>query len=89
VRIDAGVDEGAEVTPFYDPMIAKVIAHGKDRAQAIERLDQALAGTELQLAGPKGPRATNQAFLRSVLADSRFRAGDYDTSLAESVAKGR
>lgn len=89
VRIDAGVDEGAEVTPFYDPMIAKVIAHGKDRVEAIERLDQALATTELQLAGPKGPRATNQAFLRSVLADSRFRAGAYDTSLAESVAKGR
>jgi acetyl-CoA carboxylase biotin carboxylase subunit/3-methylcrotonyl-CoA carboxylase alpha subunit len=89
VRIDAGVDEGAEVTPFYDPMIAKVIAHGKDRAEAIERLDQALAKTELELAGPKGPRATNQAFLRSVLADSRFRAGAYDTSLAESVAKGR
>src|SRR5262249_40437424 len=67
VRIDAGVEEGAEVTPFYDPMIAKVIAHGKDRAEAIERLDGALAATELGLAGPKGPRMTNLAYLRTVL----------------------
>jgi acetyl-CoA carboxylase biotin carboxylase subunit/3-methylcrotonyl-CoA carboxylase alpha subunit len=89
VRIDAGVDEGAEVTPFYDPMIAKVIGHGKDRAESIERLDQALAATVLELVGPKGPRATNLAFLRQVLADSRFRGGAYDTSMAEAIAKGR
>lgn len=89
VRVDAGVEQGAEVTPFYDPMIAKVIAHGKDRAEAIDRLDGALAATELTLAGPKGPRATNLSFLRQVLADLRFRRGAYDTLLAEAIAKGR
>lgn len=89
VRIDAGVEEGADVTPFYDPMIAKVIAHGVDRTQAIARLDEALAATELRLAGPKGPRATNLTFLRTVLGDLRFRNGSYDTSLAEAIAKGR
>jgi acetyl-CoA carboxylase biotin carboxylase subunit/3-methylcrotonyl-CoA carboxylase alpha subunit len=89
IRIDAGIEEGAEVTPFYDPMIAKVIGYGNDRNEAIERLDGALAGTDLRLAGPKGPRATNLSFLRTVLADSRFREGSYDTSLAESIAKGR
>jgi acetyl-CoA carboxylase biotin carboxylase subunit/3-methylcrotonyl-CoA carboxylase alpha subunit len=88
VRIDAGVEQGAEVTQYYDPMIAKVIAHGKDRDEAIERLDGALALTELSLIGPKGPRATNLAFLRRVLSDLRFRSGAYDTSLAEAIAKG-
>jgi acetyl-CoA carboxylase biotin carboxylase subunit/3-methylcrotonyl-CoA carboxylase alpha subunit len=88
VRIDAGVEEGGEVTPYYDPMIAKVIAHGADRREAIQRLGAALAATELQLMGPKGPRATNIAFLLKVLADPRFGAGQYDTSLAEAIAKG-
>ncbi|HEX3595175.1 MAG TPA: biotin carboxylase N-terminal domain-containing protein [Polyangiaceae bacterium] len=88
VRIDAGIEEGGEVTPYYDPMIAKVIAHGRDRAEAIERLQNALHATELRLVGPKGPRATNLAFLMQVLADSRFVAGTYDTSLAEAIARG-
>jgi len=87
VRIDSGVEEGGEVTSYYDPMIAKVVAHGKDRGEAIARLDAALAATELRLAGPKGPRATNLDFLRQVLADSRFAAGTYDTSLAEALAR--
>jgi acetyl/propionyl-CoA carboxylase alpha subunit len=87
VRIDSGVEEGGEVTSYYDPMIAKVVAYGEDRTEAIARLDAALAATELRLAGPKGPRATNLDFLRTVLADSRFAAGTYDTSLAEALAR--
>jgi 3-methylcrotonyl-CoA carboxylase alpha subunit len=88
VRIDAGIEEGGEVTPYYDPMIAKVIAHGADRAEAISRLCAALSATELRLAGPKGPRATNLRFLLQVLEDARFVSGTYDTSLAEAVAGG-
>ncbi|HVU05320.1 MAG TPA: biotin carboxylase N-terminal domain-containing protein [Polyangiaceae bacterium] len=88
VRVDAGIEEGGEVTPFYDPMIAKVIAHGETRREAILRLDAALAKTELRLAGPKGPRATNLDFLRKLLEDARFASGTYDTALAEAVAKG-
>jgi acetyl-CoA carboxylase biotin carboxylase subunit/3-methylcrotonyl-CoA carboxylase alpha subunit len=88
VRIDAGIEEGGEVTPYYDPMIAKVIAHGADRTEAISRLCGALAATELRLAGPKGPRATNLGFLLQVLRDPRFVGGTYDTSLAEAVARG-
>jgi 3-methylcrotonyl-CoA carboxylase alpha subunit len=88
IRIDAGIEEGGEVTAYYDPMIAKVIAHGADRQEAISRLAFALQATELRLAGPKGPRATNLAFLLQVLADSRFVAGAYDTSLAEAIARG-
>jgi len=88
VRIDSGIEEGGEVTPFYDPMIAKVIAHGSDRAQAVARLHAALAATDLGLVGPKGPRATNLSFLQTVLEDERFTRGAYDTSLAESVVRG-
>jgi acetyl-CoA carboxylase biotin carboxylase subunit/3-methylcrotonyl-CoA carboxylase alpha subunit len=87
VRVDSGVAQGGEITPHYDPMIAKLIAHGADRAQAILRLDTALAQTELVLVGPKGPRATNLDFLRKVLASDAFGTGSYDTSLAESLAK--
>ena len=88
VRIDAGVEEGAEVTPFYDPMIAKVIGFGDTRAEAIARLHAALAATNLGLVGPKGPRATNLQFLQKVLEDGRFTQGTYDTSLAEALVRG-
>ncbi len=87
IRIDTGVVEGGEVTQFYDPMIAKVIAHGQTRAQAIERLDAALAATELVLTGPKGPRATNVEFLRQVLRHPDFCAGTYDTGLVERMMR--
>jgi len=87
VRIDAGYVEGGEVTPHYDPLIAKIIAHGATREEAILRLDAALAATEIELAGARGPRQTNRDFLRVVLASAEFRSGDYDTSLAERLAK--
>ncbi|MBM4364385.1 MAG: biotin carboxylase, partial [Deltaproteobacteria bacterium] len=89
LRVDAGVEAGSEVTSHYDPLLAKVIAHGATRAEAIERLDAALARTELELVGPKGPRVTNLGFLRRVLADATFQGGDYDTSLAEGLAKAK
>lgn len=77
VRVDAGVETGSDVPVHYDPMLAKVIAHGGDRAQAVERLDRALADSEL--AGVEH----NVAYLRRVLAHADFRGGDYTTRLAE------
>ena len=85
VRVDSGVEQGNDVTQFYDPMIAKVIAHGADRAVAIQRLDAALGATELELVGPKGPRATNLGFLRKVLGSPAFQSGDYDTALVSNL----
>ncbi|WP_339947036.1 acetyl/propionyl/methylcrotonyl-CoA carboxylase subunit alpha [uncultured Albimonas sp.] len=76
-RIDSGVREGDEVTPHYDPMIAKVIAHGKDRAEALTRLRTALAATEI--AG----LTTNVAFLRALLAHEGFADGEMDTGLID------
>ena len=69
-------------------MIAKVISHGADRAEAIARLRAALQATNLGVVGPKGPRATNLSFLDTVLSDARFESGRYDTALAEAIAKG-
>ena len=69
VRVDSALFEGMEVTPYYDPMLAKVIVHGATRAEAIERLDAALADTAVL-----GVR-TNVGFLRTLLQDEDFRNG--------------
>jgi 3-methylcrotonyl-CoA carboxylase alpha subunit len=77
IRIDSGVIEGGEVTPYYDPMIAKVIAHGDTRDEALDRLRDALAGSVV--AGPK----TNTRFLTALIDHPDFRAGKLDTGLIE------
>ncbi len=69
------------MTPFYDPMLAKVIAFGPDRAAAIARLADALAAFEIS--GLK----TNLPFLLRALADERFRAGQVHTGLAAEIVK--
>jgi 3-methylcrotonyl-CoA carboxylase alpha subunit len=73
LRIDTGVQPGDQVTPYYDPMIAKVIAHGATREEALARLAEALG--ETIVAGPK----TNVAFLRRLCEAKAFRAGQFDT----------
>jgi acetyl-CoA carboxylase biotin carboxylase subunit len=75
IRVETGYAEGNTVTPFYDSLIAKVIAHAPTRAQAIEKLDQALAAFEI--AGVK----TNIPAVRLVLASEAFRAGRVHTGL--------
>ena len=77
VRIDAGVREGDAISPYYDPMIAKLIVHGQDRAQALARMSQALAAFEV--VGP----ATNVAFLGRLMASQPFSTADLDTGLIE------
>ena len=73
VRVDTGVEEGGEVTTHYDPMIAKLIAAGPDRAAAAEALAQACRKAEVW------PVRTNAAFLARCLDHPDFRAGDIDT----------
>ena len=89
LRVETGFREGDTVTPFYDPLLAKIVAHGSSREGAIERLDRALGATEVELVGPKGPAQTNLAFLRKVLQSAPFRAGTYDTHFAEALAKDK
>jgi len=78
LRLDVGVDAGDEVSPFYDPMLGKLIARGESRAQAIDTLHRALAS--LEIAGV----TSNRALLQSVLADAQFRAGGVSTSFLET-----
>jgi acetyl-CoA carboxylase biotin carboxylase subunit/3-methylcrotonyl-CoA carboxylase alpha subunit len=81
LRVESGVAAGSKITPYYDPMIAKLVAWGETREGAIAELDRALAGTKI------APATTNVAFLRKVLASEEFRAGAYDTKFAEVLAK--
>ncbi|MBY6202371.1 acetyl/propionyl/methylcrotonyl-CoA carboxylase subunit alpha [Maritalea mobilis] len=77
VRADTGVRAGDEISPWYDPMIAKLIVHGPTRAVALRQLDRALAETEV--AGS----VTNLTFLRRLATHERFAAGDVDTGLID------
>ena len=77
LRVDGGVRGGDAVTPHYDPMIAKVVAHGADRVAALERLAGALH--EFEIAGV----VTNVPFLSRLVAEPGFRAGAVDTGLID------
>jgi len=78
VRIDAGVEEGDEVTVYYDPMIAKLIVWAPDRAAAIDKLRRALEAVEVE-----GVR-TNARFLWQILGAPAVRSGDVSTRLLET-----
>ncbi|HQR69678.1 MAG TPA: acetyl/propionyl/methylcrotonyl-CoA carboxylase subunit alpha [Burkholderiaceae bacterium] len=77
VRIDSGVREGDEITPYYDPMIAKLIVWGEDRPQAIARMQEALG--DMHIVG----LANNVDFLSRLFANASFAAGELDTGLIE------
>ena len=77
VRVDTGVEEGDAITPFYDPMIAKLIVHGTDRAAALARMRDALA--RFRIVGV----ASNVEFLGRLVATPSFANADLDTALIE------
>jgi 3-methylcrotonyl-CoA carboxylase alpha subunit len=81
VRIDTGVRQGDAITPYYDPMIAKVVAWGEDRERALDRAAEALAATRIE------GLATNKDFLRATLLDAAFRAGDVWTGYVDDRRK--
>jgi 3-methylcrotonyl-CoA carboxylase alpha subunit len=74
-RADSGVRAGDTISPWYDPMISKVIVHGPTREIALSRLSQALAGTEV------GGTVTNLAFLGALAGHEGFAKGEVDTGL--------
>ena len=77
IRVDSAVEQGGQVTPFYDPMIAKLIAHGPTRAEAAAKLARACAAVEVW------PVKTNAGFLARCLAEPGFVVGDFDTGFIE------
>jgi acetyl/propionyl-CoA carboxylase alpha subunit len=78
LRIDAGVREGDRITPHYDPMIAKLIAHGEDRAEAIARALEALRAVAIE------GIHSNVPFLIRTLEHPAFAAGDVHTGFVEA-----
>jgi acetyl-CoA carboxylase biotin carboxylase subunit len=81
VRVDAGYQAGNTVTPFYDPLLAKLCVYGADRDQVIERARLAVAA--FRVAGPKN----NLLFHAELLASAEFVSGDYDTSLVSKLRR--
>src|SRR4051812_22949441 len=77
LRIDTGVEAGSVVSPYYDPMIAKVIAHGRDRTEALGRLATALGATVVV-----GPRS-NAGFLSRLASHPEFQTGQFDTGFID------
>jgi propionyl-CoA carboxylase alpha chain len=83
VRVDTGVYEGGEIPMFYDSMIAKLIVHGKDRADAIERMREALNGFVIRGIN------SNIAFQSALIAHPAFARGQFNTGfIAEHYGKG-
>jgi 3-methylcrotonyl-CoA carboxylase alpha subunit len=78
LRIDTGFEAGSEVSPFYDPMLAKLIVHGATRAEALDRLTDALEKTVAI-----GPR-TNLGFLAALARAPAFRNGDFDSGFIDA-----
>jgi len=88
-RVDTGFREGDVVTPHYDPLLAKVMASGKTRSEAIEHLTLALDATEIQLQGKTGPKRCNRALMLELLRSDSFGSGAYNTHLVEELAHTR
>ena len=79
IRVDAGYETGNTVTPFYDPLLAKLCVHGQTRDEALGRARDAVAA--FRVAGPK----TNLPFHADLLASEAFVSGDYDTSVVAGL----
>ena len=82
VRVDSGVDEGGEISMYYDPMIAKLVAHAPTREAAIDRLHLALDHYEID------GILSNRQFLSAVLENESFRSGDLTTGFIDAEFEG-
>lgn len=81
IRVETGYAAGEAVSPYYDSLLAKVIAHAPTRGEALSRLSRAIA--DVRVAGVR----TNASYLRAVLAFDAFQAGRPDTGLGEIIRK--
>ncbi len=82
VRVDDGVESGSEVTPYYDPMLAKVITWGQDRLEAVRKMERALR--DMVVLGVK----TNIPYLLAILGQEQFRSGNTTTNYLEEHMAG-
>ncbi len=89
LRVDTGFRPGDAITPHYDPLLAKVMAHGATRQEAIERLLQGLSQSDVRLSGKTGPKRSNLELMKELLQDPTFTSGQYSTHLVEDVLARR
>ena len=78
IRIDGGVKQGCVISPYYDPMVAKLIVHGKTRAEAVDKLSAACMAVRVW------PVKTNAAFLARAVSHPEFRRGNVNTAFIET-----
>jgi acetyl-CoA carboxylase biotin carboxylase subunit len=83
VRVDTHIFSGANIPPFYDSLMAKIIVHGPDRRSVLERLRRAIGETQIEGV------ATNLSFHADVLADPEFERGGVDTSYVSRLLQRR
>jgi acetyl-CoA carboxylase, biotin carboxylase subunit len=83
IRVDTHIESGSRIPPFYDSLMAKIIAHGPDRSAALARLRQAVASARIEGV------ATNLSFHAGVLDDPEFQAGGVDTGYVARRLQGR
>jgi len=77
IRVDSGIQSGSQISPFYDPMLAKIIAYGPDRDTALRRLQRALDDTILL------GTTSNRRFLRQLLEHEQFKSGNASTDFIQ------
>jgi acetyl/propionyl-CoA carboxylase alpha subunit len=88
-RVDTGFRAGDVITAHYDPLLAKVMAHGASRADAIDRLRAGLDRAEVQISGKTGPKRSNLELMKELLDHPSFRDGQYTTHLVEDAARAK
>ena len=88
-RVDTGFRAGDTVTPHYDPLLAKVMALGLTRQEAIDRLLHGLSQADVQLTGKTGPKRSNLRLMKELLVNPTFTSGQYTTHLVEDAFRSR
>src|SRR5215472_5769785 len=83
IRVDTHIASGSHIPPFYDSLLAKIIAHGPDRSVTLRRIRQAIGGTHIEGV------ATNLAFHAAMLADPEFERGGVETAFLGSFLERR
>ena len=84
-RVDTGLRAGDAITPHYDPLLAKVMAHGPSRAEAIERLRTGLRASSVAIMAKAGPKRSNLELMLELLDNPEFVSGNYTTHLVDEA----
>jgi len=85
VRVDSGIECGCNISPYYDPLLAKIIGWGQSREDATNCLLNALSETDISVMSKRGARANNLNLMQRVLRTADWASGVYDTALIERL----